>query len=84
MTEKMVIRILRGALLTLIHIYQHTFSLTFGPCCRFHPSCSSYAIESIKRFGIAEGIWLSFKRLIRCHPINPGGYDPVPEINKNL
>jgi hypothetical protein len=81
MMEKMVFRILRGALLTLIHIYQHTFSLTLGPCCRFYPSCSSYAIESIERFGIVEGIRLSFKRLIRCHPINPGGYDPVPEIN---
>jgi hypothetical protein len=83
MMEKMGIRILRGALLTLIHIYQHTLSLTFGPCCRFHPSCSSYAVESIERFGIAEGIRLSFKRLIRCHPVNPGGYDPVPENNKN-
>jgi len=81
MMEKGVVKILRGVLLTLIRIYQHTFSLTLGPCCRFYPSCSSYAVESIERFGIAEGARLSFKRLIRCHPFNPGGYDPVSEIN---
>ncbi|OGP75844.1 MAG: membrane protein insertion efficiency factor YidD [Deltaproteobacteria bacterium RBG_16_49_23] len=73
-----------GAVTTLIHIYKHTLSLFFGPCCRFFPSCSSYALESIERFGVTGGIKLSIKRLIRCHPFTPGGYDPVPEINKNL
>lgn len=72
-----VLRILKKALLTLICIYQNTISLTLGPCCRFYPSCSSYAIESIERFGIKNGIWRSFKRVTRCHPFNPGGYDPV-------
>jgi len=67
----------------LIHVYRHTFSLLLGPCCRFSPSCSSYASESIDRFGIVEGIKLSLKRLIRCHPLNSGGYDPVPEITKH-
>ncbi len=67
----------------LIHVYQHTFSLLLGPCCRFTPSCSSYASESIDRFGIVEGIKLSIKRLIRCHPLSSGGYDPIPEITKN-
>lgn len=76
-------KILRGALLALIRIYQHTFSLGFGPCCRFYPSCSSYAFESIKCFGIKQGSWLSLKRLIRCHPFNPGGYDPVCKNDKN-
>jgi putative membrane protein insertion efficiency factor len=84
MRKKVVCRALRGAVITLIHIYQHTFSLLLGPCCRFSPSCSSYASGSIDRFGMVEGIKLSLKRLIRCHPFSPGGYDPVPEINKNL
>ncbi len=83
MIEKNVLIILKAALLTLIRIYQNTLSLSFGPCCRFYPSCSSYAFESIERFGIRQGIWLSFKRLIRCHPFNPGGYDPVSKIHKN-
>ncbi len=81
MKEKVVDQVLRGALATLIHIYQYTFSLLLGPCCRFFPSCSSYALESIDRFGMVKGIRLSLRRLIRCHPFNPGGYDPVPEIN---
>ncbi|MBM4306126.1 MAG: membrane protein insertion efficiency factor YidD [Deltaproteobacteria bacterium] len=84
MIGKRVIKILQEALLILIHTYQHTLSLTFGPCCRFYPSCSSYAIESIERFGITKGVWLSMRRIIKCHPFNPGGYDPVIEINKNL
>jgi putative membrane protein insertion efficiency factor len=84
MIGKRLTAILKAALLFLIHTYQHTLSLTFGPCCRFYPSCSSYAIEAIEKFGIAKGIWLSLKRLVKCHPFNSGGYDPVTEINKNL
>ncbi|HUL37567.1 MAG TPA: membrane protein insertion efficiency factor YidD [Thermodesulfobacteriota bacterium] len=66
----------------LIHLYRHTLSTLLGPCCRFTPSCSSYALLSIQRFGILEGTLLSFKRLLKCHPLHPGGYDPVPEIIK--
>jgi putative membrane protein insertion efficiency factor len=69
----------KGGVFFLIQLYQHTFSILFGPCCRFTPSCSSYAFLSIKRFGIMEGTWLALKRLIKCHPLHPGGYDPVPE-----
>jgi putative membrane protein insertion efficiency factor len=83
MIKKMAVKTLRKTLLALIVIYQNTLSLTFGPCCRFHPSCSSYAIESIERFGIRKGVWLSFRRLIRCHPFSPGGFDPVTGIKKN-
>lgn len=83
MIKKMALKIISETLLTMIHLYQQTLSLTFGPCCRFYPSCSSYAIESIERFGIREGVGLSLKRLIRCHPFHPGGYDPVTEIHKN-
>ncbi len=82
MIEKKALKILKMALLTLIRIYQNTLSLTLGPCCRFYPSCSSYAIESIELFGIKGGIWLSIKRLIKCHPFHPGGYDPVSDNKK--
>lgn len=72
----------KEGLIILIHLYQHTFSTLFGPCCRFTPSCSSYALLAIRRFGIMGGAQLIFKRLIKCHPFHPGGYDPVPETNK--
>jgi putative membrane protein insertion efficiency factor len=71
---------IKEGVIVLIHLYQHTVSLLLGPCCRFTPSCSSYAMLSVQRFGIIEGAWLTFKRLIKCHPFHPGGYDPVPEI----
>jgi uncharacterized protein len=64
----------------LIQVYQYTLSFFFGPCCRFSPSCSSYALLSIERFGIMEGTGLALKRLLKCHPFHPGGFDPVPEI----
>ncbi len=73
---------IREGMIVLIHLYQHTVSLLLGPCCRFTPPCSSYGLLSIQRFGIIEGAWLTFKRVIRCHPFHPGGYDPVPEIIK--
>ncbi len=69
-------------LIILIHLYKHTLSTLLGPCCRFTPSCSSYALLSVERFGVKEGAWLIFKRLIKCHPFHPGGYDPVPKIIK--
>ncbi len=69
-------------LIILIHLYKHTLSTLLGPCCRFTPSCSSYASLSVERFGVKEGAWLIFKRLIKCHPFHPGGYDPVPETIK--
>ncbi|MCX8117804.1 MAG: membrane protein insertion efficiency factor YidD [Desulfobacterota bacterium] len=68
---------LKGLSILMIRTYQRTISLWFGPCCRFSPSCSNYAIEAIERYGIALGGWLAFRRLLRCHPFNPGGYDPL-------
>ncbi|MFO1492968.1 MAG: membrane protein insertion efficiency factor YidD [Kiritimatiellia bacterium] len=49
-----------------------------GPCCRFHPSCSHYAIEALQVHGFWKGSWLAFRRITRCHPGRPGGFDPVP------
>src|SRR5258707_1334704 len=65
----------------LIRIYQWTVSPLLGPTCRFHPSCSNYALEAINRFGMLRGGWLTVKRLGRCHPWHPGGFDPVPRTD---
>lgn len=66
-------------LVFLIRGYQRFLSPLLGARCRFHPSCSRYAIEAIERFGPWRGGWLALRRLGRCHPLNPGGIDPVPE-----
>jgi len=69
----------RGALLKLIRLYQITFSRVSPPVCRFTPTCSHYGYEAISRHGAVRGLWLTVKRIARCNPFNPGGYDPVPE-----
>ncbi len=66
-------------LIALISVYQRTVRPMLGPRCRFHPSCSEYAIIAIRRFGAAKGSWLALRRIARCHPLNPGGIDEVPE-----
>jgi uncharacterized protein len=66
------------ALLWMIRVYQWTLSPLLGRTCRFHPSCSHYAAECIERFGAVRGSWLGARRLARCHPFHPGGYDPPP------
>lgn len=65
--------------LSLIKIYQYLLSPFLGQCCRFYPSCSSYTTDAIKQHGFLNGIFLSLKRIIRCHPWCKGGFDPVPE-----
>lgn len=72
-------KIIQKLIITIIILYQNSLSLFFGPCCRFYPSCSIYAKESITQFGLAKGMKMTIKRVLKCHPFHPGGYDPVKE-----
>lgn len=64
-------------LLLLVRGYQYLISPLFPPCCRFTPTCSAYAIQAIEKYGVFRGLFLSFRRILRCHPFSAGGYDPV-------
>jgi len=68
----------RRIAMLLIRAYKAFISPLFPPACRFTPSCSSYALTSIERYGLLKGGWLAAKRIGRCHPWSPGGHDPVP------
>lgn len=65
-------------LMGLIRGYRLLLSPLFPPTCRFQPTCSQYALEAVDRFGALQGGWLATRRVCRCHPFHPGGYDPVP------
>ncbi|MBE2893887.1 membrane protein insertion efficiency factor YidD [Spirabiliibacterium falconis] len=66
-------------LIFVIKVYRLVISPLFGPRCRFTPTCSQYGLDAIKRFGALKGGWLTLKRVLKCHPLSAGGYDPVPE-----
>ena len=69
-------------LAALVHAYRVVVSPLLGPRCRFAPSCSAYAIEALRTHGALRGSWLTVRRLVRCHPFNRGGVDPVPPANQ--
>lgn len=73
-----IVRLPQRLLALLIRGYQRLLSPLLPPSCRFYPSCSQYALEAVNRHGAFKGSWLAARRLVRCHPFNAGGFDPVP------
>ncbi|MDJ0731310.1 MAG: membrane protein insertion efficiency factor YidD [Crocosphaera sp.] len=73
---------MKKILILLIKGYRKFISPLFPPSCRFRPTCSQYTLEAIEKFGALQGSWLGLKRILRCHPFHPGGYDPVPPAIK--
>ncbi|KPJ77650.1 MAG: hypothetical protein AMJ54_07155 [Deltaproteobacteria bacterium SG8_13] len=71
-------RVITWLALVAIRVYQLVLSPLFGPTCRFHPSCSEYSFQAIKQYGPLKGFQLGVRRLFRCHPFHPGGFDPLP------
>ncbi|MCW8093431.1 membrane protein insertion efficiency factor YidD [Alteromonas sp. ASW11-130] len=76
-------RITIGIPLLLIWVYKLLISPMLGQRCRFHPTCSQYAIDALKTHGLVIGGWLSVKRILKCHPLHAGGCDPVPNKQNN-
>ena len=68
----------KRAILFLIRVYRRYLSTLFPPCCRIYPTCSTYAMQAVEKYGALKGGWLAVKRILRCNPFNDGGYDPVP------
>ncbi|MDD2948450.1 MAG: membrane protein insertion efficiency factor YidD [Rugosibacter sp.] len=67
-------------LVFLVRGYQLFVSPLLGPRCRFYPTCSQYAVEALQTHGAVKGMWLTLRRILRCHPLQPGGHDPVPPV----
>jgi len=78
MKAKALLQLPARLLIALVRLYQIAVSPFLGNNCRFHPTCSNYCIEALRRHGMLRGLWLCVRRIGRCHPWHPGGYDPVP------
>ena len=74
---KHISNFLKSVLILLVRGYQKFISPMFPPTCRFYPTCSEYFIQAVQKYGPFKGSWLGIKRILRCHPGNPGGYDPL-------
>lgn len=69
---------MKALLIAMIRFYQTFISPLHGPCCRFTPTCSEYALQALQKYGVLKGSWLAVKRICKCHPFHKGGYDPLP------
>jgi putative membrane protein insertion efficiency factor len=69
---------MKKILILFIQAYQYGISPSIGAHCRYTPTCSAYFIEAVEKYGVIKGSWLGIRRILRCHPGRPGGYDPVP------
>ncbi|HWP02680.1 MAG TPA: membrane protein insertion efficiency factor YidD [Gemmatimonadaceae bacterium] len=69
---------MQSLLIGLVRVYQLFLGPLLPAACRYHPTCSAYAIEALQRYGARRGLWLALRRIARCHPFRAGGYDPVP------
>jgi putative membrane protein insertion efficiency factor len=69
---------MRWLVLVPLRLYKKLISPLLPPLCRFEPTCSVYAMDAVSKYGVLRGLWLAARRLLRCHPFNPGGWDPVP------
>ena len=73
---------MRYLLIGLLRLYRLLISPLYGEVCRYHPSCSAYALQAVTEHGSVRGSWLALRRLLRCHPWAAGGYDPVPPASR--
>lgn len=74
---------MKTVILYMMRFYQKAISPMFPPSCRFYPTCSNYGIEAVQEHGALKGSFMAVKRILKCHPFHPGGYDPVPLNPKN-
>ena len=81
-SSRLIILLMKWLVLTPLYFYRCLISPLLGPRCRFYPSCSEYAIAAVRNHGIIRGLFLTVKRLLRCHPWHPGGVDFVPTTTK--
>ncbi len=70
---------MKKIIILLLGFYQKYISPLKPATCRFYPTCSEYATQALGKYGLLIGLWLSLRRILRCHPFNPGGYDPLPD-----
>jgi len=68
---------MRAVVIAVLTAYKRLLSPLLPSACRFHPTCSEYMREAVERYGVAQGVWMGMRRLLRCHPFHAGGFDPV-------